>query len=165
MNLKRFFVLYCTALLPFLGGWGGPGGETHRNITRAALDRVPQQQLEILKPALDDIKNTYCLIPDLARRDPNWKPYLMGDLSLHIADTSESNVKIYKYYTKTVIAKIKAGNNNEGARFCILRKIHFVLRICATAFKNSTAKNLLVLNFSKDLSSCRQNIKTLIFTR
>lgn len=117
VNLKHFFVLCCTALLPFLGGWGGPGGETHRNITRAALDCVPQQQLEILKPSLDDIKKTYCLIPDLSRRDPNWKPYLMGDLSLHIADTSESNVKIYKYYTKTIIAKIKAGNIKEAAKY------------------------------------------------
>jgi hypothetical protein len=117
MNRRHIIVLCFTVLLLFLGGWGGTGGDTHRNITKAALDCVPQKQLEIFKPVLDDIKQTYCLIPDLARRDPNWKPYLMSDLSLHIADETQSNVKIYKYYTKTVCAKIKAGNIKEAAKY------------------------------------------------
>lgn len=117
MNRRHIIVLCFTVLLLFLGGWGGSGGDTHRNITKAALDCVPQKQLEIFKPVLDDIKQTYCLIPDIARRDPNLNVYLMGDLSLHIADETKSNLKIYKYYTKTIIAKIKAGDIKEAAKY------------------------------------------------
>lgn len=117
MKRRHIIVLFLSVLLPLLGGWGGADGQTHRNITKAVLNCVPQKQLDIFKPVLDDITQTYCLIPDLARRDPNWKPYLMGDLSLHIADKTESNIKIYKYYTKTVCAKIKAGNIKDAAKY------------------------------------------------
>jgi hypothetical protein len=114
MNSKHIIILCFAILIPFLAGWGG---DAHRNISQAALERVPQKQLDMFKPALDDIKNTYCLIPDLARKDAKWKPYLMGDLSLHIGDTTESNVKVYKYFTKTVCAKIKAGDIKEAAKY------------------------------------------------
>jgi hypothetical protein len=109
-------------------------------MTKVAIERLPQEQLGFIGTYRSDLVSTYCLIPDLEKKDPNWSPYIDSFLSsykltevpegrerslLHVAYKSETNLKIYEYYTKTICEKYKSGDLQETSKY-IGTFLHFI---------------------------------------
>jgi len=128
LQTKRMFFIVITTASLF--GWGG---ENHSNITKAALDCLPGNQLESLGSAADSLVNHYCLNPDYyvaAVRTKNkekeafYKPYIELPLlqNTHRWHRTEDDYSEICFYmtTKTIfhaVDNLKKGNNLEAAKY------------------------------------------------
>ncbi len=139
-NRHLLYSVFLLALLLFGVGWSG---HVHRNMTEISIDRLPQRQREIIAPFREDLIETYCLIPDIERPDPEskYRQYVQSFLDaheltdippqsnirnlLHAADRAETNVKIYAYYTKTICKKLKEGETKEAMKY-LGTFLHFI---------------------------------------
>lgn len=95
--------------------WGPP----HRYFSEVAIDSLPQWQQDIVAAETDDFIKTYCIIPDLVRKPalkPLWSPYLMDDVYLHYAISTEHNYRVYEHYFNIVSKQFAAGEIQEAMR-------------------------------------------------
>ena len=125
MKRTIIFVL----LAPFLLSWSG---YVHQYMAEIAIERLPQEQIDVMGRYREDLISIYCLIPDKERSDSIYKPYLdsffesymLIDIPrsierniLHHADRSENNYMVYEYYTKTICEKLKEGDIEEAMKY------------------------------------------------
>ncbi len=138
---SRWIYLFVIILFPFLVSWSD---YVHQSMTKIAVERLPPDQLEIIEPYRYNLISTYCLIPDLSRRDTNYLPYIdsfvnsyeLKDVEetsgigqkrrlLHSADRSETNYKIYEHYTTKICKKFKTDDFEEAFKY-LGTFLHFI---------------------------------------
>lgn len=117
------------------------GGDNHRVITRAAVELLPEQDRQMLGPAIDSLVESYCLYPDWYRsalRDDNkeniarYKPYvqlpLLQDLGVwHKNYDNESEISFYiaSFLIHKAAENLKAGDTLEAGQY-IGPLVHFI---------------------------------------
>lgn len=125
-----FVILVVAVLVPCqvsLWAWG----VTHRDITRAALQMLPQWQQEVWKDEASKLIASYCMFPDRASgKSPEIlrevRPYLYFDekgwlLHYFPGESYEANRERvtpgFEWVASNVIESLRAGEKDEAARY------------------------------------------------
>ena len=111
--MRAILLVVLLITMPFLAGWAGP---IHQSMTKISLECLPKDAFDFDDMYRNNLIKTYCLIPDLEKTEPNYRPYIdsflesaiLTDLPeakqrflLHAADRGPTNHTLsilYRYY-------------------------------------------------------------------